>query len=259
MNARALLIWPLCGLAALTLAPPASGQGRATLLAVARFHFDAGAPLVAPAGVALDGSLCVGTVDGYIHALGPDGSYRWSYSVHGAVTRRPLFVGNRWYVATSAERLYAFTREGALAWVFKPPSAVNSELAADASGRLLFVAADRFLYGVSARGAVTLRTPFSSSLPENQLAFATPPAGTGEPQLEFPSRELRDPEGHEWRGRSDGVVELRAQAGAVPSLLRLTHSPLFAPIWSAASRYAVLSARSGVVFALAAVDVRAGH
>jgi len=278
---RALLIGPLLALSWLPPAPAASGQARPASPSPSgptqRFRFDAGAPLVAPAGVAEDGGLCVGTVDGYVHALNADGSYRWSRSVHGAVTRRPLFAGQLWYIATSADRVYALTRDGALYWVFKPPSPINSELAADAAFALYFVAADRFLYGVSAHGGVTLRTPFGdlkagpSSGPDgaiwakNQAGIVVRARGQdvrrfgpdGPSELVFADPEvLRDPQGHEWRAGSNGVLEFRAAADAAPSFVALTSSALLAPTWSVAARYAVLSARSGVLFALDPAGVR---
>ncbi len=201
-----------------------------------RFRFDAGAPLAAAADVAPDGSVCVGTVDGYVHGLGPDGSFRWSHSVQGAVIRRPHFAGQRWFIATSALRVYALNRDGSLSWVFKLFSPVDSELASDESGTLYFVAADHFLYGLTAHGGVSLRTRYHPGL-KPELSFSQPEA-------------LRDSEGNAWRGRSDGVLEYRLAWAENSSLLPLTSSALLLPAWSRASRLAVVSARSGLVFGL---------
>jgi putative pyrroloquinoline-quinone binding quinoprotein len=249
VNLRARLIWPICGLLWLSVAPPASGAAQAQAQtgagdrAVAqRFRFDAGAPLAAAANVAPDGTVCVGTVDGYVHGLGPDGSFRWSHSVRGAVTRRPHFAGQRWFIATSAQRVYALNSDGSLSWVFKLFSPVDSELASDESGAIYFVAADRFLYGLTAHGAVSLRTRFHPGI---------------KPELTFTQAEaLRDPEGNAWRGRSDGVLEYRLATEETSSLLPLTSSALLLPAWSAASHLAVVSARSGLVFGLDPARIR---
>jgi PQQ-like domain len=236
-----------------------------------RFRFDAGAPLAAPAGVAPDGAVCVGTVDGYVHALAADGSYSWSHSVHGAVTRRPLFAGQHWQIATSSDRIYALRSDGTLSWVFKPLSPVVSELAADASGNLYFVAADHFLYGVSARGGVWLRAPFGElkagpSLGPDGAIWAENQAGTvlrvsgqavrrlapGAPtEFQFADPEvLRDPGGHLWRGQDNGVLEYRATSQASPVLVAITGAALLVPTWSSAAHYAVVSSRAGLLFAL---------
>ena len=210
-----------------------------------RFRFDAGAPLAAPAEVAADGSVCVGTVDGYVHALGPDGSYRWSRSVHGAVTRRPHFAGERWFIVTSAQRLYALNRDGSLSWSFQLYAPVESELVSDAKGTVYFVAADHFLYGFTARGQVTLRTRFRPGI---------------KPELNFEAAaELRDPEGNSWLGRSDGVLEYRPASGEKSSLVPLTSSALLLPAWSRVSRFAVVSARSGLVYGLDPTRIRASR
>ncbi|MET0793970.1 MAG: PQQ-binding-like beta-propeller repeat protein [Polyangiaceae bacterium] len=281
MKARALLIWPICGLAWLPLAPAASGQVEgapaahpAPAVPRLRFRFDAGAALSAPAGVAPDGALCVGTVDGYVHGLAADGSYSWSHTVHGAVTRRPLFAGQHWQIATSAERIYALRADGTLSWVFKPLSPVASELVADANGTLYFVAADRFLYGVSARGGISLRASFGElkagpSLSPDGAIWLENRAGTvvrvsgqavrrfapvapgKSAEFQFADPEvLRDPDGHEWRGQPSGALEYRATSEASPVLVPLSAAALLVPAWSAASRYAVLSSRAGLVFAI---------
>jgi hypothetical protein len=273
---RALLIWPICGLAWLPLAPAASGQAgpavtSAAALPTARFLFDAGAALSAPAGVAPDGALCVGTVDGYVHALAADGSYAWSHTVNGAVTRRPLFAGQHWQIATNSDRIYALHPDGALAWVFKPPSPVNSELAADASGTLYFIAADHFLYGVSARGGVSLRAPFGEPkagpvLGPDGAVWAENQAGIvfqvrarelrrraygALPEFAFGAADtLRDPDGHRWRGLSDGTLEYRAAAQTSPVLVPLGTAALLTPTWSNAAHYAVVSTRAGSLYAV---------
>ena len=280
MKLRALLIGPLGALVGFPLAPAASvsvatppvrSARAAALLPTQRFRFDAGAPLLAPAAVAEDGTLCVGTADGYVHSLNADGSYRWSHSVPGAIRRRPLHVGGLWYVVTSGARVVALGAEGTVAWVFKAPNEVNSELAADADGTAYFVGIDRFLYGLTAHGAVTVRAPFGEPKAgpergadgaiwaENQRGELfqvrarrvrrVGPEQHG-PGVFSDARILTDPEGHEWQGRSDGVLEFRAVRSAGVRELALAQSPLFAPIWSSAGHYAVLSARSGLVFAL---------
>jgi hypothetical protein len=212
-----------------------------------------------------------------VHALDADGSYRWSRSVTGAVARRPLFSGERWYIATSAERIYALTREGGLSWVFKPPSAVQSELTAGPNGTLYFVGADRYLYGVSAHGGVSLRVAFGelkagpvtgpdgAIWAENQAGSVVRVQGLDvrrfaphvQLDITFADPEmLRDSEGHFWHGRADGVLELRLSADASPSLLALAGAPLLPPVWSRAGRYALVSSRSGLVFALDSISPR---
>lgn len=255
-------------------AADASTSGSATeSRLVERFRFHAGATLLAPAGVGADGSVCIGTADGYVHLLGPDGSFRWSHSVRGAVIQRPVLAGQLWLVATSAERIYALTEQGTLYWVFRPPSAVASELAAEATGTAYFVGADHFLYGITAHGGVSLRSPFGQPKAgprvssdgtvwaENQdgnlIAVRHQEVRRMAPgvssEFDFGSPDtLRDPNGHEWRLRTDGVVEMRARRDSLPSFLALTSAPLLGSSWSVLAHYVLISARDGLVVALTA-------
>jgi hypothetical protein len=107
---------------------------------------------------------------------------------------------------------------------------------------LYFVGADRFLYGLTAHGALSLRARFRPGM-KPEIAFSEPAA-------------LRDPDGNSWLGRSDGVLEFRPASGEKPSLLPLTSSGILLPAWSRASRFAVISARSGLVFGLDPARVR---
>ena len=123
------------------------------------FHFSASSSLFARPGLGHDGSVYVGSGDGYVHALGPDGSFRWSFTVKGRVVAPPVEeAGNgRVFVATSDARLYALETDSHLRWVFPLPVAPKSELALTPKGTLLFVGLDDHLYGVTTGGALTLR------------------------------------------------------------------------------------------------------
>jgi hypothetical protein len=280
---RLLLIAPLVALTGLGLPTVRADEAdlpRATAPSppIERFRFHAGAPLSAPAGIGADGSICVGTADGYVHLLGPDGSFRWSRSVTGAITRRPVQSGELWFVTTSAERIYALTAQGTLYWVFRPPSPVASELAVDATGVTYFVAADHFFYGVTAHGGVSLRAVFGElkagpvAAPdgavwvENQAGNLVRVLGqdlrrvSREPTqgVDFGSLDaLRDPDGHEWRVRADGVLEFTPAVGSPPTLMHLTSSALLSPGWSSSARCAVICARDGLVVALVAPHAQA--
>ena len=123
------------------------------------FRFSASATLFARPGVGRDGSVYVGSGDGYVHALAPDGSFRWSYTVKGRVVAPPVEEASsgRVFVATSDARLYALEADSHLRWVFPLPVAAKSELALTPKCTLLFVGQDDYLYGVTTGGALNLR------------------------------------------------------------------------------------------------------
>jgi hypothetical protein len=145
----------LLSCAALLVAGPASGAEPPRTL----FRFSASATLFARPGVGRDGSIYVGSGDGYVHALAPDGSFRWSYTVKGRVVAPPIEDAStgRVFVATSEARLYALEADSHLRWVFPLPVAAKTELSLTPKGTLLFVGQDDHVYGVTTGGALNLR------------------------------------------------------------------------------------------------------
>ncbi|HEX2871577.1 MAG TPA: PQQ-binding-like beta-propeller repeat protein, partial [Polyangiaceae bacterium] len=123
------------------------------------FRFSASATLFARPGVGQSGSVYVGSGDGYLHALSPDGSFRWSYTVKGRIVAPPVEdpVTGRVFVATSEARLYALEPDSHLRWVFPLPVVPKTELSLTAKGTLHFIGQDDYLYGVTTGGAMNLR------------------------------------------------------------------------------------------------------
>jgi outer membrane protein assembly factor BamB len=120
------------------------------------FSFDPGVPLAGPPGIAADGSLVAGTVDGYLYALRPDGSFRWSYTLRGRVVGRPG-VGSDGLILASAQRnaLYALEAEGTLRWVASIPGGVTSAPVTDGDGKIWVTTGGGTLLGFTRRGGVS--------------------------------------------------------------------------------------------------------
>ncbi len=159
MNVRALLLTLPATLAALGFVAGAQAKPLVAPELRLTFRFGAGAGLFARPGVGPEGSVYVGSGDGYVHALWADGSYRWSYTVKGRVAAPPLEEPGtrRVFVLTSEARLYALEPDSRLRWVFSLPVAPKSEMALTPKGWLLFVGHDDHLYGVTTGGALVLR------------------------------------------------------------------------------------------------------
>jgi outer membrane protein assembly factor BamB len=150
-------------LAVLSWAAPGLGTSRAdarpALEPMELFRFSAGSALFAPPGLGRDGSVYIGSAEGYVHALASDGRYRWSYTVKGRIVAAPVEDGAtaRIFAATSEARLYCFEPDAHLRWVFPLPVAPKTELMLTPKGTLLFVGSDDHLYGVTTSGALVLR------------------------------------------------------------------------------------------------------
>jgi PQQ-like domain len=136
----------------------AEGPGPRAYVPEVRFRFHAGAPLLAAAGVGPEGNSCVGTADGYVHALGPNGAFRWSYTVHGAVIQPPVIApSGLHFVATGENLIHAFRASGALFWTFRAQVAFTGPAALGADEKLYFVGSDQHLYAVTTRAMVAGR------------------------------------------------------------------------------------------------------
>ena len=142
--------------------------GRLGLQARLSWRFRSASPVTGAPGVSSSGRVYVTSVEGYVHALGPDGGFRWSYGVGGVPLGSPAVdADGQVYVATSEGRLLALRPDGRLAWALT----ARGRLAAApiwADGVLYFTGRDRGLYGVAATGGPPSRRdlgePASASL-----------------------------------------------------------------------------------------------
>jgi hypothetical protein len=116
--------------------------------------FSGGAALAGAPALAESGAVYVATHEGHLHALGPDGGFRHSYTFDGQITGAPAVWGDRVYVATTRNRVYALRHDASLVWVARVPFAARSGLVADADGMAHFVAEDGRLYGLTRWGTL---------------------------------------------------------------------------------------------------------
>lgn len=129
----------------------------------------AGAPTTAAPRIDRQGHVYVATTDGYVHSFSREGSYRWSYTLQGAVAG-PIALrpedGTVW-IGTTHRRVYALDTTGRLHWTFDTVAPVLTGLVRRSDGTLLF-GASRTLYAVSGGGGARYSVPlgsFVSALP----------------------------------------------------------------------------------------------
>lgn len=131
-----------------------SGPQRVQLLAVA-WSYRAGAPLAAPPAIAPDGTVVVGSVDGYLHALRRDGSFRWGYTLRGPLVGRPVIApSGQVFAAAKPDGLYALDPEGTLAWVSAIAGGVTSPPVLDAERHVWVTTGQGTLLGFSSHGGI---------------------------------------------------------------------------------------------------------
>lgn len=136
------------------------------------FRFRTGARPTSTPAVSADGHAYVGTSEGYVHALGPDGSYLWGYTLRGPVVGELVLSGSGGLLVPTPRRIYALRADGSLAWVFESPIPIHAGLAADGFGRYFFASDDGRLFALSSRGALIAHVA-------GKALFSSPPVTLG--------------------------------------------------------------------------------
>lgn len=161
----------------------------------------AGAPVVAPAVVDRRGSIYVATTE-HVHAFSRQGSYRWSFTLSGAVTG-PLVLAPQedvLWIGTTDRRVLSLSTTGRAGWALTTVAPVLTGLAFDGRDSLLLGAGDRSVYAVSTRGGVRWRVPLGA------FPNATPAPGPGGVIWVTAGRELLRLQGA-WRMRRVALPE----------------------------------------------------
>jgi hypothetical protein len=142
-------------LPALSLVPATAPPAPLDPSARVAWAYRAGAPLAAPPAVAADGSVVAGSVDGYLHALRRDGSFRWGYTLRGPLVGRPALAANGdVFAAADPNGLYALAPDGVLLWMSSVAGGVTSAPVVDRQARVWVTTGQGVLLGFSGRGGV---------------------------------------------------------------------------------------------------------
>jgi outer membrane protein assembly factor BamB len=67
-----------------------------------------------------DGTIYVGSTNGKLYAVNPDGSIKWTYQTEGSINYSPsIGTGGIIYVVSGSTNLYAINSDGTLKWLYK--------------------------------------------------------------------------------------------------------------------------------------------
>jgi outer membrane protein assembly factor BamB len=146
------------------------------------------------------GRVYVTTTDGHLHAFEPDGRYRWSYTVSGAVMGRPVLRNyeRAVLVGTTDRWLYTITEAGQLDWAYPTLTPVMSGLVQAEERSIVFVGGDGYVYSVSPGGVARWRAALGG------FASADPFIGEGGVVWVSAGRELVRLEGA-WRAHRSAL------------------------------------------------------
>jgi len=82
-----------------------------------RWRFKTGHYIKGPPSIATDGTIYVGSYDGYLYALYPDGSLKWKYKLKYGTETNPS-IGPDGTIYVGDDKLYAINPDGTLKWTF---------------------------------------------------------------------------------------------------------------------------------------------
>jgi hypothetical protein len=116
--------------------------------------FHAGGSLASSVSVSSDDGVLVATLDGTVHALRSDGSFRWSFSLNGSALGRAVQTPDGDVYAATKSTLWALDRDGGLRWSSRVPGGVTAPPALDARGRLWIMTGGGTLLGYGRHGGV---------------------------------------------------------------------------------------------------------
>ncbi|HJQ83654.1 MAG TPA: PQQ-binding-like beta-propeller repeat protein [Candidatus Binatia bacterium] len=112
----------------------------------------AGAIHSSPA-IADDGTIYVGSVDGYLHAVRSDGTQKWRFPTGGAVWSSPAIANDGTvYVGSTDGNLYAVTPGGGVKWKHPAGSPIYSSPSLGIDGTIYVGSNNGYLHAVTSGG-----------------------------------------------------------------------------------------------------------
>ncbi len=118
-----------------------------------KWAFETGGGVVSSPAVGPDGVIYIGSNDGYLYAIRPDGTLKWKFETKGAVHSHPAIgADGTIYVGSWDHHLYAINPNGSLKWKFETQAEVNSSPTIGADGTIYVGSWDHHLYAVNPNG-----------------------------------------------------------------------------------------------------------
>lgn len=143
--------------------------------------FHAAAPLSGDPAVSKDNWVIVGSVDGYVHALGPKGRFQWSYTLDSPPAGIAVGSDGRTYALSQQGVLHVMVTDGRRQWGSRlPPGMLPTGPVRQNAQGTVFVPSQLNLYAFSSGGGLAWRAFLGSSIvsgplvtPEGKVWVAT--------------------------------------------------------------------------------------
>ena len=104
--------------------------------------------------IAMDGTVYIGSNDGNLYAVNPDGSLKWSYPTGAVYQSAAIAVDGTVYVGSDDNNLYAINPDGTLKWSYLTTGIVRSSPAIGSDGTVYVGSFDNRLYAINPDGTL---------------------------------------------------------------------------------------------------------
>jgi parallel beta-helix repeat protein len=111
--------------------------------------------------IGVDGTVYVGSMDGYLYAINGDGTLRWKFGTSGGIHSSPAISANGIvYVGSRDSNLYAVNPDGSYRWSFYTSDWVDSSPTIGPDGTIYVGSEDRNLYAINSDGSLRWKLNF---------------------------------------------------------------------------------------------------
>lgn len=120
-----------------------------------KWKYQTGGYVESSPAIGSNGTIYIGSNDGYLYALNPAGTLKWKYQTENSITSSPA-IGNDGtiYVGSNDSYLYAVNPTGTLKWKLKTLGPISSSPAIGSDGTVYVGGSDGYLYAVHPTGTL---------------------------------------------------------------------------------------------------------
>ena len=121
--------------------------------AAQKWAFMTGGKVNSSPALSVDGTVYVGSDDGKLYAINPDGTQRWTFTTGQMISSSPAICADGTvYVGSLDSKLYAINPNGTQRWTFTTGNSINSSPVLGADGTVYIGSEDKKLYAINPDG-----------------------------------------------------------------------------------------------------------
>lgn len=111
-----------------------------------------------PPAIGMDGTIYLGSTDGKLYAVNPDGTPKWEFATDAVIYASPIIdEDGTIYIGSFDNCLYAINPDGSLKWKFKADGSIFSPAVIGEDETIYFGCEDKHIYALSKNGELKWR------------------------------------------------------------------------------------------------------